>query len=90
VIREPAAELDPDLLQPAHRGRGIADAVDRGPEAQLLDWAQQELVELGRAFLVAPVADPDQVEVLGNGERTEAPHVGGLVPGPDPPRPAEL
>jgi len=50
---------------------------------------EQEGVEFRLPFAIAPVADPDQIALAGLVvERTESPHVGGLVPGPGAATPA--
>ena len=64
VVGQPAAKRDAPAAQPAQRLVRIAHAVDRGIEAEVDDRAQQVLLELGGALVVAPVADPDEVELL--------------------------
>src|SRR5581483_9710494 len=50
---------------------------------------EKKFLQLGGALAVAPVADPDEIAVFfGALDRIEGPHVGGLVPYPDAPRPA--
>lgn len=69
--------------------RRVAHAIDSGAQAQFARRAQQKLVQLGGALLIAPVADPDQIALRRRcGERAEEPRVGRLVPDPGAPRPA--
>ena len=53
-------------------------------QAEVGGGLKQKLVQLRRAFLVAPVADPDQIAFLGGGAGMEQARVGGLMPGPGP------
>jgi hypothetical protein len=59
--------------------------VDVAGEAERTRWREQEGAELARPFVVAPVADEDQiVAARGRRLRLEDVNVGRFVPGPDP------
>ena len=60
---------------------GIANAVHGRLEARPLDGLKQESVQTGRAFLVAPVADPHQVLFRFSSQRPEYGGVGIFMPG---------
>ena len=80
-------------FQGCQRLGGVAHAVDVERQPGFARRAQQEFPELGRAFAVAPVADPHQPLAGGFlGWRVEAGEVGGLVPDMDtvPPAPAAI
>ena len=65
--------------------------MDAGAELQLRHGLDQELVQLGAALAVAPIADPDQiVGPLDLRQRMIQRDIGGFVPGEDPVGPAEL
>src|SRR5690606_5030187 len=77
------------VAQLRERIRGIADAVNRGGEAEAPDRFQKIGAQRVAAFAVAPVADPDQV-APGDDLRMRAEHAGirRLVPSEDLPPPA--
>ena len=91
VIRQPAAVLDARAPERTARLLRIAHAVEPGLETQLSYGLDQELVQLRRTLLVAPVADPDEIAIAPRGRhRVKASHVGRLVPCPCPRRPSVL
>src|SRR3954469_17628702 len=54
-------------------------------------WIDQECFELAAALIVAPIADPDEVQLLtGRRQRVKQGRVGSLVPSECSPRPAAL
>ena len=86
---QPAAVLDAGLGERAPRRLRVAHAVDARAQAERPHRLEQELLELGRALVVAPVADPDEVALARDaGLRPEDARVGRLVPGPRAPGPA--
>src|SRR4051794_22959475 len=60
-------------------------------QAEAVHRLDEELAQLGRAFVVAPVADPHQVALAHTaGDWTEYASVGGFMPCPGLARPAML
>jgi hypothetical protein len=63
---------------------GIADAIDVEWQADGLRRAQQKRFQLGAAFVVSPITDPDKALALGlNLRRMEQARVSRLVPDED-------
>src|SRR3546814_4715507 len=61
VIGDPSGVFDPGGLDRAPCRFRIADAVDARPETQGGGRLQQVCLQLRRALVVAPVADPDEI-----------------------------
>gem|GEM_PF-4568549 len=82
-IGEPAAVGDAGVGEGGEGVLRVADAVDAGFEAEGFDGAEEEFLEFVGAFVVAPVADPDEV-AFGRGrfDGAEEAGVGGFVPSP--------
>ncbi|MGY4333998.1 hypothetical protein ACVWWG_008415 [Bradyrhizobium sp. LB7.2] len=83
----------PDTCRPngVERRVRIADAIDLRAQLQFGHRFDQKFVELGAAFAVAPIADPDDIiGALDMRQRMIQGDVRGLVPGEGPVGPAEL
>src|SRR5690606_6029049 len=84
VICAIAPKHQPGLL-------GIADTVDIERLPDEPGRAEQEVLDLRRAFAVTPVADPDKTATIPFlGRRTEPAGVSRFVPHPDPAAPARF
>ena len=86
VVRQPPRILDSGGGQAVFRVLRIPHPVNARRDGQARGRLDQELVDLGGALAVTPVADPDEIAVaLPGGERTEHLCVRGFVPRPRPP-----
>src|SRR5262249_47876684 len=81
VIGQPAAVPDAVAGERREGLFGIAYAISPGAKAKDADGFEEEFAELGGAFVVAPVADPDKVagvRLAGNG--VEHARIGRFMP----------
>ena len=89
-VGEPARIADPRRRKLSLRHLRVAHTVRRRPQPERRHRLDQELAQLRRALLVAPVADPHQVALpllLVNGEWPEDARIRRLVPDPRAPGP---
>ena len=73
-------------VRPQRRSNTVTRA-----QAQCLHRLEEKFLQLLRPFLIAPIADPDDLApALIRNDRPEEARVRGLMPGPDAPRPTSF
>src|SRR5690349_10748721 len=88
IVREPAGIVDAGTGEPCDRSRGVPYPMHPSLETELFNGLDQELLELGRTLLIAPVPDPDHVaSCLLRRSWIKDPGIGCLMPGPHSSRP---
>src|SRR5947199_7372290 len=91
MIGKPASVAQPGGFYRFERLTRVSDAVHTSRQIELPGSPDQKFDEFGAAFIIAPVADPDDVALLFNfRHRTVQFDVGGLVPCKCAPRPSAL
>ncbi len=89
-VGKPALISDAGPGQRLKRLGRVADAVDGAVQLGLTRRLDQEIVQFLGALAITPVANPDEVLLRPLGQqRVEHGRVGSLMPGEDPPSPAQ-
>src|SRR5438094_2658948 len=89
VIGKPASEIDAAIAQTRTNLVRISDPVNPGLESEPDRRLDQKFAELAVALVIAPVADPDEIDAFaGFTKRMENRPVGRFMPGEYPPAPA--
>src|SRR5437868_2909820 len=64
VVRQPAAISNASFGERCDRFLRIANSVDLSVQLQVFYWFDEKLLQFSRALVVAPVADPNEIECV--------------------------